>query len=342
MGDNSEIQWTDATWNPVTGCSKVSPGCAHCYAETLTMRYAKGWKVPGLPWTPRNALENVILKPERLDQPLRWKKPRMIFVNSMSDLFHERLTGMPPELGAHRRQPPPDDDGRFAALEGEPRRPGYIAEVFAVMSIATRHTFQVLTKRPAAMAYVLGQSSFWLEVNAARLKYNVAVLEGGMDEYARGERTLPNVWLGTSIENRGFNWRADALSMAPAAVRFVSAEPLLGPLVPGVGVPLGEWTWPDGKIVDEDENPPLDFERIDWLIVGGESGPRNRPMEPKWVTDLRDWSHAVDPGGVRLYPTAFFFKQWGGRTPKAGGRLLDGREWNEMPAKASVSLEEVA
>lgn len=186
MGDKSEIQWTDATWNPVTGCSKVSPGCAHCYAETLTMRYAKGWKVPGLPWTPANAEQNVILKPHKLDEPLKWKKPRMIFVNSMSDLFHELV---------------PDD---------------YIISVFRVMAMAQRHVFQVLTKRPERMAELM--PLVW------------ATLEATAPDSVTFP--LPNVWLGTSIENRQFVGRADALRATPAAVRFISAEPLLGPLVP--------------------------------------------------------------------------------------------------------------
>ncbi|MGH2939475.1 MAG: DUF5131 family protein [Solirubrobacterales bacterium] len=350
MGDRSEIQWTDATWNPVTGCSKVSPGCAHCYAETLTQRYAKGWHVPGLPWTPKNALDNVILKPERLDQPLRWSKPRMIFVNSMSDLFHERLTGLKREQAADRIFPP-DDPALFAQKEGEPDRPDYIAEVFAVMSLATQHTFQVLTKRPAAMAALLGWEGFWVRVNAERMRRGAEVLRGGMMDWTAGKQTLPNVWLGTSIESRHFNWRADALRNAPAAVRFISAEPLLGPLVPSNVLHEGDGSfpihgWPDGEggiAYGDDEG--LDLDQIDWLIVGGESGPGFRSIATGWVEDLRDAALETrrDPGGPERYVgTSFFFKQWGGRTPKSGGRELDGQEWNEMPVGEPAQIEEAA
>lgn len=337
MGDDSKIEWTDATWNPLTGCSKVSPGCAHCYAETLTMRYAKGWKVPGLPWTPKNAGENVILRPDRLDQPLKWTRPRMIFVNSMSDLFHERVTGLPRELGADRHRPP-DDPIAFGQREDEPDRPQYVAEVFAVMSLASQHVFQVLTKRPLAMAYLLRQPEFWLRVNGARLRRNVPVLPGGIGEYASGKLTLPNVWLGTSIENRHFVWRADALRNTPAAVRFVSAEPLLGPLVYDDVERVGFEGGPGAagpKWADDSDADSLELDGIDWLIVGGESGPGHRPIEEPWVLALRDACLAEnlerDPNGLDKAGPHFFFKQWGGRTPKSGGRLLDGREWNEMP-----------
>lgn len=230
------IEWTDATWNPVTGCSKVSPGCAHCYAETLSLRF--GWSK--LPWTPEKARANVVLHPERLRKPLSWREPRMVFVNSMSDLFHELVPFK------------------------------YIDAVFETMRDASRHTFQVLTKRPDRMR-----------------------------EYMLGTDPLPNVWLGTSIENTRWIERADVLRETPAAVRFISAEPLLGPL------------------------PFLDLTGIDWLIVGGESGQTHRPMREEWALELRDRAQAAG--------TAFFFKQWGGRTPKSGGRELDGREWSEYP-----------
>jgi protein gp37 len=260
VADKSAIEWTDATWNPVIGCSKVSPGCAHCYAEALTKRFAETWKVPGLPWTPANAAANVILKPERLAQPLRWSEPRMVFVNSMSDLFHELV---------------PDE---------------YIARVFAVMAASPQHVFQVLTKRPERMTALLS-SGRWPEV-----------VEGVAEAASMSaiEWPLPNVWLGTSIENRRFVQRADLVRVTPAAVRFISAEPLLGPLVPA-----------------------LDLESIDWLIVGGESGRMHRPMSVAWVRELHEL--AASSG------TAFFFKQWGGRTPKANGRMLDGRTWDELP-----------
>jgi protein gp37 len=328
MGDKTAIGWTDATWNPVTGCSKVSPGCAHCYAESLTRRFAKAWGVPDLPWTPENAEENVILHPERLDQPLRWKRPRMVFVNSMSDLFHEEV---------------PDS---------------FIGLIFQTMAMATQHTFQVLTKRPERMRDYLLRSG-------------------------TGEPGVPlsNVWLGTSIENRRYVYRADLLRETPAAVRFISAEPLLGPLVYDEGSHVGGYEdanpifspagWSDRERFD---GAPLDLTDIDWLIVGGESGPGHRPMRVEWVRDLRDaclalqdrhercsaaacdydeteWPH--HPGGrpllcprcaegellsERIDGPAFFFKQWGGATPKAGGRVLDGRIWDEMP----VSREAVA
>ena len=249
MSDRSAIEWTDATWNPVTGCSKVSPGCAHCYAETLSLRY--GWSQ--LPWTPDNAARNVVLHPDRMEQPLRWRRPRMVFVNSMSDLFHERVP-------SHFRR-----------------------DVWSVMDRARRHTFQVLTKRPELMrAWVLANEDVTVPV-------------------------LPNVWLGTSIENNRWVHRADDLREAPAAVRFISAEPLLGPL------------------------DRLDLTGIDWLIVGGESGGQHRRIDAAWVRDLRD--HALAAG------VPFFFKQWGGRTPKAGGRLLDGRTWEEYPSTRPTDCE---
>ena len=261
MADKSSIEWTDATWNPVIGCSKVSPGCAHCYAEALTMRFATTWKVPGLPWTPANAAANVILRPERLEQPLRWATPRMVFVNSMSDLFHEMV---------------PDE---------------YIAKVFAVMAVASQHVFQILTKRPERMATLLNSAAWETLLDAA-----AAYVGQDLDPSS----ALPNVWLGTSIENRRFVSRGDALRDTPAAVRFVSAEPLLGPLL-----------------------PDFDLRGVDWLIVGGESGHRHRPMRIEWVRELREAS--AEAG------TAFFFKQWGGRTPKTNGRTIDGRTWDELP-----------
>jgi protein gp37 len=275
VGDKSTIEWTDATWNPVTGCSKVSPGCAHCYAETLSLR--RGWSRSA--WTPENAAENVIFHPERMDQPLRWRKPRMVFVNSMSDLFHELV---------------PDE---------------FIQQVFDVMAQAQQHTFQVLTKRPERM-------------RDFRRAWHRAHPECG---------SLRNVWLGTSIENRRFVHRADALRETPAAVRFISAEPLLGPLLHDAPhrrdatqhtearARLGT-CWADGY-----NGAELNLDGIDWLIVGGESGRGHRPVREEWVRDLRD------AATTHPYETQFFFKQWGGNTPKAAGRLLDGRTWDEMP-----------
>ena len=243
MSDTSAIEWTDATWNPVTGCSKVSPGCANCYAETLSLRF--GWSKK--PWTLANAAENVVLHPERLLLPMRWRRPRRVFVNSMSDLFHELV---------------PDP---------------YVRQVFDVMASCPQHEFQVLTKRPSRMREL---HRLWTDRHGI----------------------LPNVWLGTSIENARWVGRADDLRATPAAVRFVSAEPLLGPLL------------------------SLDLGGIDWLIAGGESGIGHRPVGADWVRDLRDRS--VEAG------VAFFFKQWGGRTPKVGGRELDGRTWDEYPDRS--------
>jgi protein gp37 len=234
VADKSAIEWTEATWNPVTGCDKVSPGCAHCYAET----FAERWR--GLPGHPYEQGFDLRFWPSRLDQPLRWKRSRTIFVNSMSDLFHERI---------------PDD---------------FVRRVFDVMGEADWHTFQILTKRHERLAEL-----------APTLPWH------------------PNVWMGVSIENRRFVKRADYLREVPAAVRFISAEPLLGPL--------------EG----------LDLSGIHWLIAGGESGHRHRPVRVEWLRNLRDKCRDED--------VAFFFKQWGGTRPKAGGRTLDGQTWNEMP-----------
>ncbi len=248
MSDKSAIEWTDATWNPVTGCSKVSPGCAHCYAERLSLRFGHSTK----PWTPTNAAENVVMHEARLLVPLSWKQPRMIFVNSMSDLWHEQV---PAE---------------------------FIGRVFETMRRADHHTYQILTKRPDRMRE-------WFAGDVGR-------------DWAT--EPLPNVWLGTSIELDRWAGRSVALRNTPAAVRFISAEPLLGPL------------------------PSLELLDIDWLIVGGESGSSHRPMREEWVVDLRDRARAAD--------VAFFFKQWGGRTPKAGGRSLDGRTYDEYPLSRSM------
>lgn len=239
MADNSAIEWTEATWNPVTGCSKVSPGCAHCYAET----FAERWR--GIGGHPYEQGFDLRLWPARLEQPLRWKRPRTIFVNSMSDLFHEEI---------------PQD---------------FITAVFEVMTRADWHTFQILTKRHERLA-----------------------------ELAPALPWPANVWMGVSIENRRFVHRADYLREVPARVRFISAEPLLGPL--------------EG----------LELSGIDWLIAGGESGPRHRRVHADWVRALRD--RCVAEG------VAFFFKQWGGVRSKAGGRLLDGRTWDETPERVSV------
>jgi protein gp37 len=234
MGQASNIEWTQMTWNPATGCSKVSPGCAHCYAET----FAERWR--GIPGHHYEQGFDLRLWPERLEQPLHWRRPRRIFVNSMSDLFHEDI---------------PD---------------AFVEQIFEVMGRAHWHTFQILTKREDRLTAL-----------APHLDWH------------------PNVWMGTTIENRRFVHRADALREVPAAVRFISAEPLLGPL------------------------QGLELAGIDWLIAGGESGYRHRRLDLDWVRDLRD--RCVDSD------TAFFFKQVGGHTPKSGGRKLDGRTWDEYP-----------
>jgi protein gp37 len=304
MAAATGISWTNATWNPTVGCSKVSTGCRECYAEEVHEKRLNG--VHGYPvfrpWTALNAEHNVTLMPHKLDQPLRWRKPRMVFVNSMSDLFHEQI---------------PDE---------------YIAQVFAVMAAAAQHTFQILTKRPERM-HALLNTALWgvLVDNAAREAGRAPVLPNRMAYY----EPLPNVWLGVSIENRKWVGRADVLRETPAAVRFISAEPLLGPLIaPDVYASdtTGELEayWPDGY-----DGHDLDLAGIDWLIVGGESGSGHRPFDVAWARDLRDacdrserseWCDGagIDRGetyrpcprcdgrGVR---TAFFVKQLGGARP---------------------------
>ena len=314
MGDNSAIEWTDATWNPLVGCEHAGPGCDNCYAARLMLRGLhdthRGMSVRRPDGTVRFTGE-IRLRPDVLDQPLRWRKPRRIFVNSLSDLFH-------PDV--------PD---------------GYIARVWWTMAHASQHTFQVLTKRPQRMAEWVSRwndlsgEDFGRFVGArgpaatreahpsGRGQLFAAMLESmgeppegftyptfdWMEGPMRwGTAPLPNVWLGTSIESDRYTFRADHLRRTPAAVRFISAEPLLGPL------------------------PSLDLTGIDWLIVGGESGPGARPMHPDWVRDLRDrctdwppcpgrddgehWSSTCNC--AKPDETAFFFKQ-------AGSAL--GREW---------------
>ena len=234
MGDNSSIEWTDATWNPVTGCTKVSPGCTHCYAERMAERLQRMGAA-----SYRGGF-TVTLHPHLLTLPVGWKRPRRIFVNSMSDLFHEAVPL------------------------------GYIAQVFRSMGAASWHTFQVLTKR------------------AERLR-----------DIAPALRWFPHIWQGVSIERADYLWRVDCLRDTPATVKFLSLEPLLGPL------------------------GALDLSEISWVIVGGESGPGARPMDPDWVRDIRDKC-------IRHH-VPFFFKQWGGTNKKKTGRLLDGRTWEAMP-----------
>ena len=234
MSTRSSIEWTDVTWNPVTGCTKLSHGCKRCYAERMAKRlrkmgvekYKEGF--------------SVVTHEPTLEEPLKWKRPRFVFVNSMSDLFHQSV---PTE---------------------------FIEKVFAVMNQASRHKFRVLTKRPS----------------------RVARLSGNL-------RWTRNIWLGVSVESERWMPRLPLLKETGAAVKFLSLEPLLGPL------------------------PNIELEGIDWVIVGGESGPRARPMDADWVREIRDQCERSD--------VPFFFKQWGGVFKKRTGRTLDGRVWNEMP-----------
>ena len=234
MGLASTIEWTESTWNPVTGCTKISPGCKHCYAERMAERlqamgqanYRDGFKLT--------------LQPHMVELPLTWKKPQTIFVNSMSDLFHKDV---PVE---------------------------FIQRVFGVMRQAHWHRFQVLTKRADRLA-----------------------------ELAPLIRWTPNIWMGVSVENDEYLGRIDDLRRVDAHVRFLSVEPLLGPL------------------------PKIDSRGMHWVIVGGESGPGARPMSPEWVQDIRIQ--------CKKAKVPFFFKQWGGTNKKKAGRILDGRTWDEMP-----------
>jgi len=245
VSDNSAIEWTEATWNPVTGCTVVSPGCAHCYAKTFAERFR------GVPGHPYEMGFDLTLRPDRLEQPLQWKRSRLIFVNSMSDLFHEDVPVQ------------------------------FIKRVFKTMAEATQHKFQVLTKRSERLRE-LAPLLPWPE----------------------------NVWMGVSVENQRWTTRIDDLRATPAAVKFLSCEPLLGPL-------------------------DLDLTAIDWVIVGGESGHRARPMQLDWARGIRDQCLAAE--------VSFFFKQWGShdeagiRRPKSAcGRLLDGRTWDEMPRERAI------
>ncbi|WP_458317140.1 DUF5131 family protein [Mycolicibacterium brisbanense] len=263
MSDNTGIEWCDATWNPVTGCTLVSAGCDHCYAKT----FAERWR--GTPGHYFQRGFDVQLRPDKLDQPLRWTRPRRIFVNSMSDLFHDQV---------------PDD---------------YIVSVFATMALARRHTFQVLTKRHGRMRSLLSSPDFESQVMMTAVGWCVEETKLIPPEAWRWP--LPNVWLGVSTENQQWaDIRIPALLDTPAAVRFISAEPLLGPIDLGSGecdhhrrshAEVGCWL------------------ALDWVIVGGESGPGARPMHPWWAKSLHRQCEAA---GV-----AYLFKQWGDWTPMA-------------------------
>lgn len=246
MAGKSSIEWTEATWNPTTGCDKISTGCDNCYAAALAKRL-KGmgnpkYQIDGDSRTSGPGF-GVAIHEEALDIPRHWRIPRVVFVNSMSDLWHARV---------------PDE---------------FIRRVFEVMVETPQHTYQLLTKRPIRLARM-----------ADKLQWP------------------SNIWVGVSIESQPLAWRADRLREVPSAVRFISAEPLLGFL-------------------------ELDLTGIDWLIAGGESGPNHRPIDERWVRALRDQCAGAG--------TAFFFKQWGGIRAKAGGRMLDGRTWDAMPLARS-------
>ena len=254
MGQRTSIEWTEVTWNPTTGCTRVSEGCDNCYAEALSRRLLSGIYRRRLPvvdtTTNRTDPFAVRIWPERLAQPARWRGGRLVFVNSMSDLFHRDI---------------PED---------------FLRSVFEVMLDVDRHTYQVLTKRPSRAARFVRRN----------------------EDMFDGRGLPPHIWIGTSTENQKTAYRIRHLKEVPAAVRFLSCEPLIGPL---------------------SLCKVLDSGGIHWVIVGGESGPGRRPMDGRWVADLRDECVAAR--------VPFFFKQWGGRTPKAGGRQLQGREWNEIP-----------
>jgi len=238
MSISSSIEWCSSTWNPVTGCTEVSPGCDHCYARTFAERFR------GVPGNPYKQGFDLKLWPDRLALPYHWKKPRMIFVNSMSDLFHKDV---------------PDE---------------YIEQVFFVMNQNNHHIFQVLTKRPSRAALI-----------AHKVKWT------------------PNIWLGTSVENNDYIWRVDKVRQTPAAIKFISAEPLLGELT------------------------NLQLSGINWLIAGAESGHGARPMNVDWVRHLRDL--------CQEYHVAFFLKQFAKNGHKIPLPELDGKVWNEFPGRAA-------
>lgn len=274
MSDKTGIEWTEATWNPLTGCTKVSPGCDHCYAESIAHRF------DGTPAYPNGFA--VTLRPERLDQPLRWRRPRRIFVNSMSDLFHDQV---------------PDE---------------YIAHVFAVMAAARRHTFQVLTKRHARMRSLLASVEFRALVEGHLLRYADPTRGGNIPTGPwDGPEWWPlwNVWLGVSTENQQWaDIRIPALLDTPAAIRFISAEPLLGPIdLHTDPIAVGAPFWGS---------------QLDWVITGGESGPGAMPAHPDWFRSLRDQCQAA---GV-----AYLHKQHG--------------EWIEdathYPAEPEIGIDE--
>lgn len=270
---STAIEWTEKVWNPVTGCDRVSAGCDHCYAMTLAKRL-KGmgsakYQNDGDPNTSGPGF-GVTIHPQSLDEPLKWNKPKRIFVNSMSDLFHAEV---------------PDY---------------FIEQIFAVMAASSQHTYQILTKRPARMRSFLRKATD--RVSNGQKPFDHPYISGST-------WPLRNVWLGVSAENqKTANLRVPKLLDTPAAVRFISAEPLLGP--------ISLLTWLNGGFGHVAPD-------LHWVIAGGESGAQARPVDADWIRGLRD---ECDAAGL-----AFLFKQWGGRTPKTGGRELDGRTWDEYP-----------
>lgn len=286
MPGETAIEWTRGddgspgrTWNPVTGCTRVSAGCDHCYAKRFAERFR------GVPGHPYEQGFDLRLWHDRLGLPLRWTKPRRIFVNSMSDLFHADV---------------PDS---------------FVVAVFAVMAAAPWHQFLILTKRPQRMKRNLTDPEF----QQAVMKTFGTIKTKGVPDHFPGW-PLPNVWMGASVENQDAAWRINWLARTPAAVRFLSCEPLLGP------IELTPWLFPVAEMGSDGigrlyGEPGASL--IDWVIAGGESGPGARPMHPDWARGLRD--------ECVLARVPFFFKQWGGVRAKAGGRELDGRTWDEMP-----------
>lgn len=302
----SKIEWTEVTWNPTTGCDRISAGCDNCYALTLAKRLkamgAAKYQVDGDPRTSGPGF-GVTVHPTAFDEPLGWRKPRKVFVNSMSDVGHARFS------------------------------PAVIARIWAVMALTARHEYQILSKRPQRLATLLRDAEFvaavareataiigrtpshlgrWrLDLGGERLAGDSGI-GGGWTVVETDDGNvwsppwpLPNIWVGTSIESDEYCWRADYLRRTPAAVRFLSLEPLLGPL------------------------PNLDLTGIHWVIAGGESGYHHRMLDLAWVRDIRD--RCVDQ------QIPFFFKQIGGHTPKSGGRLLDGRTWDEYPTTSQLT-----
>lgn len=306
-----------ASWNPVTGCSHVSPGCQNCYAETLSHRF--GWTTK--PWGAQYAAENVMLHPERLEQPLKWRKPKKIFVNSMSDLFHEQV---------------PDE---------------FIAAVFGVMAACPHHTFQILTKRPERMLKWFAKVEVWADQSRASFGDDTfdwrrwqCLVGSAIRQIGSGRLSgacsgltpwpLRNVWLGVSVEDQPrADERIPLLLQCPSAVRFLSCEPLLDEIDLSQWLDVNHQVWvekPEPHSQDGWHLAPhpvtgiIDwYPGISWVICGGESGPGFRPMDIDWARSVRDQCQAA---GV-----AFFFKQIGGVTPKSRGRLLDARLWNEFP-----------